>query len=182
MKTIRFLGHLMLLVFIMIIFASCSEDKGTKNSAPSSQVTQSQQKQETKKEEEKIDFKKGEEIKFKDGSSLTVTEIERSSGSQFDKPKGDNEFVIVHVKIVNNGKDKISYNPFNYKLKNSNGQIVDETFTTIDEDTNLNSGELAPGGNVSGSIPFEAPRGDKGLKLIYNPNIFSSKEIIIDLQ
>lgn len=56
------------------------------------------------------------------------------------------------------------------------------TFTTIDKDTSLQSGELIPGGKVTGTVTFEQPKGDTGLILIYNDNIWSSKELKIKLQ
>ena len=70
----------------------------------------------------------------------------------------------------------------NIKNENSQGQQENMTFTTIDKDTSLQSGELIPGGTVSGTITFEQPINDVGLTLIYNDNIWSSKELKIKLQ
>lgn len=63
--------------------------------------------------------------------------------------------MIVHVSIENNGDEDTSYNPYDFKMKNRNGQIEDPAFSIIDSDTALNSGELASGGNVSGTMVFE---------------------------
>ena len=106
------------------------------------------------------------------GATITVTKVEKSSGSTFDKPKDGMEYVIVHVKIQNTGKEKISYNPYDYKMLNSKGQIVDHGFITVDSDTSLNSGELAPGGVIEGTISFEQPKDDSGLVLEYYDNMF----------
>ena len=106
---------------------------------------------------------------------LKVEEVKKSNGTEFDKPKDGNEFIIVKV-AINNDKDKeISYNPLDYSLKNSEGQITDQAFTTVDSKTSLNSGKLSPGGKVSGTISFEAPKGDKDLTLLYKDNMFSDK-------
>ena len=67
-------------------------------------------------------------------------------------------------------------------MQNSQGQQESMTFSTIDSDTALQSGELLPGGKVSGTIIFEQPIGDTGLVLIYKDSIWSSKELKIKLQ
>ena len=85
-------------------------------------------------------------------------------------------------KIENKGTDKLSYNPLYFKMQNSQGQQESMTFTTVDSGTSLNSGELVAGGKVSGTITFEEPIGDTDLMLIYNDNVWSSKEVKIKLQ
>lgn len=114
-----------------------------------------------------------EAVKY-NGLELSVTKVARSSGKEFDKPKDGMEFIIVTVKYKNVGDEKISYNPFDFKMLNSKGQITDQTFTTVNTETALSSGELAPGGEISGTIAFEQPKGDTGLKLQYTGNWFSS--------
>lgn len=114
-----------------------------------------------------------EPVKYK-GLELSVTKVEKSDGEDFDKPKDGMEFVIVTVNYKNTGKEKISYNPYDFKMLNSKGQITDEAFTTINSSTALSSGELAPGGEISGTIAFEQPKGDTGLKLQYTGSWFNS--------
>ena len=65
-----------------------------------------------------------------------------------------------------------SYNSFN----------VFDAFTTVDQDTALKSGELIAGGKVEGTLVFEETKGDTGLVLIYNDNMWSSKELKINLK
>ncbi|KFM95164.1 DUF4352 domain-containing protein [Bacillus clarus] len=137
--------------------------------------------QSTDKKEEKKEFKVGETIQLGD-HKLTVSNIEKSQGGEFDKPKEDHEFVIANVTIENGGKEEISYNPFDFSLQNSEGNIVNETFTTVNQNTQLNAGQLAPNGKVSGSIAFEVKQGDPKLQLIFKPNFLSKKEIRINLQ
>lgn len=98
---------------------------------------------------------------------VTVTKTERSSGDDWNKPKDGKEYYIVHLTLKNNGASKAKYNPYDFSIKDSNGNITQETFTIIDKDTSLNMGELAPSGTVSGTIAFEVPKGDSGLTLIY---------------
>lgn len=132
-------------------------------------------------ETETTEYNQGEVARLGDGA-ITVTKVTRSQGNEWDKPKSGKEYVIVTVTIENRGKDKLSYNPFDFKLQNSQGQQESMTFTTIDQDTALSSGELIAGGKVSGTIAFETTKGDKKLALIYNDNVWSSKELKINLK
>lgn len=128
-----------------------------------------------------VEYAQGDKAILGNGQ-ITVTNVKRSQGNDWDKPKKGKEFVIVTVNIENKGKDKLSYNPYDFKLQNSEGAQESTTFTTIDSDTSLTSGELIAGGKVSGTITFETTKGDKGLSLIYSDSVWSSKEIKINLK
>lgn len=78
--------------------------------------------------------------------------------------------MIVAIKIENKSDEKISYNSFDWKMENSNGQEVDTAITIVNTDTALNSGDLNAGGVVEGTLAFEQPQGDTGLKLNYYYN------------
>jgi hypothetical protein len=112
------------------------------------------------------------------GTTVTVTKFDKSNGSDFDRPKDGMEYVIVSIKIKNDSSEKISYNPFDFKMQNSKGQITDTVFTTIDSKTALSSGELASGGEAEGTVTFEQPKGDTGLVLLYQPNFLNEDEVI----
>ncbi|PSL46964.1 uncharacterized protein DUF4352 [Salsuginibacillus halophilus] len=112
---------------------------------------------------------------------MIVENVEFSQGNDFDNPSEGDEFVIVEVTMNNEGEDTISYNPFHFSIQNSQGNITDQTFTTVDSDTSLSSGELAPGGTVTGTIPFEAPVDDPELELIFEPSFWSADEVRINL-
>jgi len=135
------------------------------------------------KEEVKEEFAIGEKIQLGD-IGFTITNVEKSAGSEWEKPKSGNEFVIVTVEIENMGTtDNVSYNPlFEFEMQNSQGQITDAKLSLIDEDTNLSTGELAPGGKVSGTAVFEQPVNDPDLTFIYTPGFWSNDKIKVKLQ
>ncbi len=160
-------------VIILIVIVIASAGASEVNTADSTSAYASKN--------EKTEYNQGEEAVLGNGA-ITVTKVEKSQGSQFDKPKTGKEFVIVHVTIENKGNSNLSYNPYYFKMQNSQGQQESTTFTTIDKDTALHSGELIPGGKISGTITFEQPKEDIGLVLIYSDNIWSSKELKIKLQ
>lgn len=165
------------LIIIIIILALASSG-GSNNGNGGTQTTSTQT---TAQQPEKTEYNQGEEAILGDGA-ITVTKVERSQGTEFDKPATGKEYVIVHVKIENKGNSNLSYNPYYFKMQNSQGQQEDTTFTTIDQDTSLNSGELIPGGSVEGTLTFEETTGDSGLILIYSDSVWSSNELKIKLQ
>lgn len=165
----------LLIIIVIVGIASAggsnNNDTATQTSSGTTSTTQN----------EKTEYNQGEEAILGKGA-ITVTKVEKSQGTQWDKPKSGKEFVIVYLTIENKGNSNLSYNPYYFKMQNSQGQQESMTFTTVDQDTSLQSGELIPGGKVSGTISFEQPKGDTGLMLIYNDNIWSSKELKIKLQ
>jgi hypothetical protein len=155
--------------------------KGSSVTAETSTTENTTNQEETKTEPAKEEYAVGEQVQLGD-NLLTVTKVDKSAGGDFDKPKDGHEYVIVTVEINNAGDENISYNPFDFKMSNSQGQIVDQAFTTVDTNTALQSGELAPGGKVSGTIAFEQPAGDTDLQLQYTPGFWSDKTIKVNLQ
>ncbi|MEM5647791.1 DUF4352 domain-containing protein [Bacillus cereus] len=87
---------------------------------------------------------------------------------------------MVSVNIYNGGKEDISYSMLDFEMRNGQGNITRPTLSTINQNTALNSGQLAPNGQVTGTIVFEQPIGEK-LKLQFTPNFWSKKKIIINL-
>lgn len=165
--------------FVAIIISGCGET-ATPKVVPTSGETTPVEKEEAPVEENQ-EFKVGEQIQLGD-NAIKVVSVEKSQGSEFDKPKSGQEYVIVTVEIENKGSENITYNPFDFKMSNSQGQVIDQTFTTISIDTSLSSGELAPNGKVSGTIPFEMPVGDTKLQLQYSPSFWTDDTVIINLQ
>jgi hypothetical protein len=175
---------LIVVIVVIGIGAANGKDEPTKvgDSSKTTSAANSDNSSKSAQSNKTKTFKIGDVVAL-DGLNLSVTKVDKSNGDDFEKPKSGNEFVIIHVKIANKGTEKIDYNPLYFKVQNSKGQITDETFTTIDQDTTLNSGELAPNGEVEGTIAFEEPQGDKGLVLQFQDDIFSKDDkISINLQ
>lgn len=131
---------------------------------------------------EQTAFKPGETIAF-DGKQVTVSAPERNwnSGNEYITPSSGNEFMKVQVTIKNDSSSEAMYNTFDWKLQDSKGVIKDVAAVAFTVDGALNSGQLAPGGEVAGFLVFEVPAGDTGLTLRYNPSFWSSKNIEIKL-
>lgn len=98
--------------------------------------------------------------------SYTVTDVEHSNGGEWDTPEEGNEYVIVTVEIENNSEETIDYNEYDWKMLNSQGQLDDVTFITLDTENELSSGSLTKGGKKVGKLVFEEPK-DESLTLQY---------------
>ncbi len=127
------------------------------------------------KQEARTLFDQEEVVTFK-GVEYAVTNVEKVTGREYETAADGKEYVIITLSIHNTSDEKISYNPFDWKMENSNGQVESQTFVLFDSDTSLSSGELKTGGKVEGTIIFEEPIGDEGLKLCYFENPFKDDE------
>jgi len=141
----------------------------------------SKEKPKSTNEQIKDIYALNEEVKLKD-NILIVSKVEKSAGGEYTKPKDGMEFVIVSITIKNGGSDKFSYGSYDFKVQNSKGNILDPTYVSeINENTQLNTGELASKGEVSGTLIFEEPKNDPKLILEYKPGFWSDKTIKIAL-
>ena len=127
------------------------------------------------KEEKKKIFEQNEVVEYK-GVKYSVVSVKKTNGSEYNRPENGKEFIEVVIKIENNSKEKISYNSYDWKMENSNGQELDQDIMAIvDSDNTLESGDLKPGGTVTGTLGFEQPKGDTGLGLNYYDNMFDDE-------
>lgn len=171
------MGTLVITGALAISLAGCSDTEETAKKVSNDTKTE----QTTEKKEEKKKFKVGETIKL-GNHKLTVTNVEKSPGGEFDKPKEGHEFLIANVTIENGGEEEIHYNAHDFSLQNSEGNIVDPTLTMINQDTQLNFGKLAQNGKITGTIAFESKQGDPQLQLIFKPISLSEEEVRVNLQ
>lgn len=111
--------------------------------------------------------------------TITVTSVDRnySTGNRFDLPDDGMEYVKVNLILINNSKNRIDYNPFDFELENGEGDIQD--YASSLQDDHIGSGSLAPGGKKTGSLIFEVPTGDTKLTLHYDD--YSNGEASIKL-
>lgn len=140
---------------------SADADKSASSTAPASTP-------------EKTTFKVGETAEYK-GVQFKVNKVDFTNGDpDVDTLDTGKQYVVVNITITNNGADKYTYNPFDYKL-DDNGNQTDMSEITSNVQDELHSGTLAKGASVTGNLVGQAKTSDK-LKLIYEGNIFSSKE------
>lgn len=100
--------------------------------------------------------------------------------NQASKPEPGNQFVRVNVILTNRSSGQISFTPFDFKLQDASGVRRGYTIA-VDMPNPLNTGNLAPNDSVTGNIAFEAPQGDTGFKLIYEPIASSSETATVNV-
>lgn len=163
----------LIIVVAVIVIASVAGSGGSDSDNP----VQSESEQVTSSEKQKVKdvYAIGETATLND-ASITVNKVTKSKGSQFVKPKSGCEFVIVEVTIKNSGTSNISYDPFDFSMQNSQGNITTIDFSSLDDDY-LQVGQLAPGGTVTGTISFEEPFNDSELTLIYEGSLWSLSQL-----
>jgi len=177
----KILTGIIVVIVLIAIGSSTSSNTTNKNSSDNQTQVKSSGKNTpaaTEKSAQKdITPKVGDVTKLGD-REFVVNSVRRSGAFNYNTPKVGKEYVIINVTIRNLGKDEISYNPYDFKIQDANGAQESETFAALDD--SLNSGTLAPGGKVTGSMPFQVPVGDKAL-LIFQPSFWSSQRVVVDL-
>jgi len=160
-------------IVIAVIFGSAGGDKAKKVSSENTEKASAKISNET--------FKVGDTVKA-DGVTLKLNKVDFNDGSSLSTPDSGKAYVIVNVTITNVDKNKVSYNPLDFKL-DDNGNQTDLTELVMDDNGNkitnddLKYGDLSKGASVTGSMIGQATKNNK-LKLIYTGSLFSNKEKI----
>jgi len=93
------------------------------------------------------------------------------------QPEVGNEYVVVRVKLVNNGASETTYNEYDFHAASGAGNVIGPEIPPSAYAANklLNSGTLtAGGGTVTGDIIFQVPIGDHQAELTWQPSIFGN--------
>jgi len=167
-------------IILFSINACCSIDDLIRMADDISSGESPKSPDETKNSPEKI-YSVGESADIS-GTVVTVTKSYKTYGTELIQPKTGYEFIVVFVKIQNKGTNSITYNPFDFKMQNSKGQILDCGIFTPDGFTRLDAGELLAGGEVEGTISFEEPVNDNGLILIYKPSVWTNETLKFNIK
>lgn len=114
------------------------------------------------------------------GVTYTITEGERTSQITDHIVASDGyEFIKYNVQINNTSNEDHSYTQASFNLVLSSGEIIDDylivdLYNQLDD---LGTGDLASGGQKTGWILFEIPKGDQPLELRYKElTLFSTTD------
>ncbi|MGV8084523.1 MAG: DUF4352 domain-containing protein [Coriobacteriia bacterium] len=118
-----------------------------------------------------LDLAIGQTANYAD-TGLKVTVV--SAGAGPNDYSGKATYKIT-VKYENTGKESISFNIWDWQLEDANGaRTNDIAILSSGPATLSSSGELAPGGSVSGDI-YLSP-GPSVAKIVYSPSFFSGED------
>lgn len=153
------------------------ETPKTPNDEPATSDTPPDQTEGTPSSENAGGYKVGETMTFKD-RKVTVTSVERnfSTGNEFVTPEDGKEFVKVNIAVVNTSTSKITVYAGDWKIQDGNGVIdgYNVLATSVAKNALGISVELAGGGQVSGALVFEVPKGDMNLELQYRASFLNT--------
>lgn len=125
-------------------------------------------------------FKIGDAVEL-DGKTITVNEVKPySSKNQFLTPKSGNKFVAIDVTLKNNSEDAYNYNVLEFSLQDN--EDYSYTNAVSDIEPYLTVGAIQPGQTTRGFIAYEIPETNEPVKLIYTPNFWGTKQIIVELK
>ena len=125
----------------------------------------------------KVEYKIGDIVSL-DGYNVSANSVSRKSACGYSKPNTGNEFLYVNITLVNSSDEDQNYNPLDFKVEDLNGNRKERD--CIQDENYLDSGDLAPGGKVTGTLVFQLPKGSSA-KLIFEPNTFTEHKAIINL-
>lgn len=127
------------------------------------------------------DFKTGDIIKIDEQEvSVVAADMNYATGKEYIKAADGKKYVKIDVQIKNTSNDKISYNVLYWEIEDESGDITSYS-AMAQADDGLGSGDLAAGGTKKGSIVFEVSDSSAKFKIHYKPNMWSSKEAVINL-
>jgi hypothetical protein len=103
------------------------------------------------------------------GIAMTVVSVSKANKiGDFLTPTEGNVFLVIEVIIENVSRDeKTPYNPFYFKVKDSQG--FEYNVAMLAPDPSLKSGDLAKGEKVRGNVAFEVNAAASGLISSYEP-------------
>lgn len=134
----------------------------------------------SKKLKEDILYKIGDEVLSRD-AKIIINSIKKDDEFLSDKPKENNEYIILNITIENIGDSIVSYNPFDFYLKGKDGIFKSCHKLKLGCIKTLSNGKLSPGKSITGELVFEEEKDAEGLILRFTSNIFSDDTSFIKL-
>jgi len=171
-KVLYILGGLVLVIIIVAAISGEPEEEPV-NGEPT----------ETEAEEvlEDEEFTIGDSIDH-ENRVLTVDSVERDwvSPSDFETPSEGNAYVLVELTLENESEEEVSFNPFHFEIQDGGGVIQGQALIT--GINTLSSGNLAPGGEISGNLVFEVNEENiEELTLFYEPAFWGDDRVEVEL-
>lgn len=159
-----------IVVAIIAIASASGNDKPKKVGLTSTQTQEQTQKQ--SKETTQEFFKIGEIAETKQVKA-TITQMEKSQGTEFNKPSAGHEFVLLHMTIENVSDQEVNVSSMlNFDAYVDDSAINENLGAQISkEGTNTMDGTIAAGKKLTGVLAYEVPQGWKKLEIHYRPNL-----------
>jgi preprotein translocase subunit SecF len=162
-------------IIIIAVGSMGGKDTPKKTETTTTTVTQAQEQNTTNTPEF---FKVGETAETKQVRA-TITRVEKSQGSQFNKPAEGNEFVLVYMTIENKSdKEIVVSSMLNFSAYVDDNAINEDLGAiTVKEGNKTMDGKVAPGKKLSGVLGYQVPKGWGKLEIVYQPDVAADTKI-----
>ena len=175
---LKLVGGVVVGIVVIIILAAILGD----NAEQPEKIGESSEqgvKTETEQSQTNI-FSVGEQVKLGD-YILIVNSVESCiSDNEFIQPESGKRFVAVDISQENAGSEARSFNLWNFTLQDDKNYSYQTAFANCKEPS-FGSGTLQPTMKTRGYITFEIPKENQPSKLIFSPDWWGTKQIIIEL-
>lgn len=113
---------------------------------------------------------------------LTVNSVEDCVESNpFLQPESGNKYVVVDITQENKGSTPRSYNLWYFDLQDNEGYSYGTAMASCKEPS-FSSGTLQPEMKTRGYITFQIPEENQPTKLIFTPDWWGKRQIIVNLE
>lgn len=158
-----------------------NSSKNSENQSDAKKVNTSNSQPESTNQEiinQDKEFMVGDVINMRNWE-ITVNKVSKAKSKGYSTAKSGKEYVFVNVTLKNKGNEEVKgVGSLDFKIQDSNGVQDDRTYVSLDDEMQGYI-DLAPGGILTGTIPFEVPLNDTNLKLIFQPNIWIDRQRIV---
>ncbi len=132
------------------------------------------------KQEKDVEVLPGESA-IVDGMKMTVNEVTKATSlGEFSNAESGKTFVVITVTVENVSDRAKPYNGFDFRIQTAGGQVLDQAFES--QEPRLGSGDIVPGGKVTGKVVFETPVESAPQYIIWKPNPWMSDRAIVQVQ
>ena len=124
-------------------------------------------------------FKLGEVVEL-DGVTVSLISVDKSKGSQFNKPADENEFVLCEFEISNNSTEELSVSSMLSFEAYCDDYACEYSISALMEKGSKDQldGSVAPGKKMKGVIGYEVSKDWNTIEIQYTPDIWTGSKIV----
>lgn len=174
-KLIQLTSSILLTIVIALMLGCSAQNKTQSNpKSESTSSNHSSQKNNSILPSPKHSYKIAETISIMDKNlslQFTVNGTREHPGKGVIKPNRGHKWILVNTTIANKGKELRKFSVISFALMDRHNNTYDVALLAgALEDVESTTGDISPGEQRRGEVPFEVPKNATGLKLLFKPN------------
>lgn len=161
--------------FLLLCLCACTSEPSLVGTAP----VDNNSAAETPTSDGNKVFKVGDTVEL-DDVVVTLLNVTKSTGSQFNKPDEGNVYVLCEFEISNNSKDELAVSSMLSFEAYCDDYACDYSLGALMEKGNKDQldGSVAPSKKMKGVVGYEVPADWKELEIHYTLDILDNNEIV----